>query len=243
MFNDPEIDKLIIFGLLGLVGVLILAVIFLAISRNIYYVNDEGEEVPPPARKKKRKAEPEEEEPVQEEPEPVAALPAPEPAPAPEPVPARKPAPAPEPVPVRKPAPAPEPAPVRKPAPVTVAQILEEKEVPAQTKQVPVTAPAQPAKSMSIIVSAKEGEFTRDVSVFPCVFGRDKSCNVVVNEPAVSRRHARVVLADGVFYIEDLAGHNGTFLNGRKLNEGEQARLAAGDRINIGRSQIVLRSL
>ena len=40
MFDNPEIDKLIIFALLGMVAVLGIAVIFLAVKKNTYYVDD-----------------------------------------------------------------------------------------------------------------------------------------------------------------------------------------------------------
>ena len=38
MFNDPEIMKMIIYVLAGLCGVLAIAVIFLGIKKNSYYV-------------------------------------------------------------------------------------------------------------------------------------------------------------------------------------------------------------
>ena len=52
MLNDPEIDKLIIYTLAGICAVLMLAVFFLAVKRNIYYVDETGAEVPPPPKKK-----------------------------------------------------------------------------------------------------------------------------------------------------------------------------------------------
>ena len=45
MFDNPEIDKLIIFALLGMVAVLGIAVIFLAVKKNTYYV------IPPVSKK------------------------------------------------------------------------------------------------------------------------------------------------------------------------------------------------
>lgn len=42
MFDNPEIDKLIIFALLGMVAVLGIAVIFLAVKKNTYYVDESG---------------------------------------------------------------------------------------------------------------------------------------------------------------------------------------------------------
>ena len=51
MFDNPEIDKLIIFALLGMVAVLGIAVIFLAVKKNTYYVDESGNEIPPVSKK------------------------------------------------------------------------------------------------------------------------------------------------------------------------------------------------
>ena len=45
------------------------------------------------------------------------------------------------------------------------------------------------------------------------VIGRDPSCGVWLDQPGVSRRHARVVVADDVAEIEDLGSTNGTFVS------------------------------
>ena len=44
------------------------------------------------------------------------------------------------------------------------------------------------------------------------VIGRDPSCGVWLDQPGVSRRHARVVVADDAAHIEDLGSTNGTFV-------------------------------
>ena len=51
MFDNPEIDKLIIFALLGMVAVLGIAVIFLAVKKNTYYVDESGNEIRPVSKK------------------------------------------------------------------------------------------------------------------------------------------------------------------------------------------------
>ena len=45
------------------------------------------------------------------------------------------------------------------------------------------------------------------------VIGRDPSCGVWLDQPGVSRRHARVVVGDDVAEIEDLGSTNGTFVS------------------------------
>lgn len=45
------------------------------------------------------------------------------------------------------------------------------------------------------------------------VIGRDPSCGVWLDQPGVSRRHARVVVTDDMAEIEDLGSTNGTFVS------------------------------
>ena len=45
------------------------------------------------------------------------------------------------------------------------------------------------------------------------VIGRDPSCGVWLDQPGVSRRHARVLVTDDVAEIEDLGSTNGTFVS------------------------------
>jgi hypothetical protein len=52
----------------------------------------------------------------------------------------------------------------------------------------------------------------------------------------ISRRHARVVIKDGVFYIaEEIGTMNGTFLNGRKLANGVLTPINDGDELTLCR--------
>lgn len=47
--------------------------------------------------------------------------------------------------------------------------------------------------------------------------GRDQSNDLVLDNPAVSRKHAKIYKTQWPFYIEDLNSSNGTFLNGAKM--------------------------
>lgn len=56
-------------------------------------------------------------------------------------------------------------------------------------------------------------------------------------DPAVSRRHARLLRGeDGAYWIEDLGSVNGTWLNDdpEPIEPGVAVRLAAGDRVHLG---------
>jgi len=48
--------------------------------------------------------------------------------------------------------------------------------------------------------------------------GRSPSTDIHVDNPSVSRRHARVIFENGVWMLEDLGSRNGTKLNGEQIN-------------------------
>lgn len=47
--------------------------------------------------------------------------------------------------------------------------------------------------------------------------GRDLNNDIVINDPEISRRHARLYLQGNGFVVEDLGSTNGTFVNGQRL--------------------------
>ena len=67
----------------------------------------------------------------------------------------------------------------------------------------------------------------------PIVMGRDKSCQVMLAQQAVSRSHARISRDGALFFIEDLGSSYGTRINGKSLPRGEKRLLRNGDIIAI----------
>ncbi len=63
------------------------------------------------------------------------------------------------------------------------------------------------------------------------VLGRQETCQVVLNVPAVSREHAVIRLISGRYYIEDLKSRNGTYVNNQEVSG--RVPLADQDRIKI----------
>ena len=63
------------------------------------------------------------------------------------------------------------------------------------------------------------------------VIGRSADCEVPLDVPAVSRRHAAIVRERGKYFIEDLQSRNGTMLNDARVTE--RAPLGEGDRLVI----------
>ncbi len=67
--------------------------------------------------------------------------------------------------------------------------------------------------------------------------GRATGADFIVDAALVSRVHCRVTaLPDGTLELRDLDSTNGTFVNGQRI---EAARLASGDRIQVGRVEFV----
>jgi FHA domain/Domain of unknown function (DUF1707) len=67
--------------------------------------------------------------------------------------------------------------------------------------------------------------------------GRSSSCQLVFDDDTVSRRHAELVLRDGAWHVVDLGSSNGTYLNGRRVNDAEVRR---GDELTLGTTRVVL---
>lgn len=84
-----------------------------------------------------------------------------------------------------------------------------------------------------------------DVSVIPLdstphLIGKLPTANTPLDNPYVSRHHAQIDLVKGRYLLRDLGSKNGTFVNGRPVGQRGQ-RLQSGDRIELGRGQVVLR--
>ena len=199
MFDDPKIVQLIIIALVGIIVVLTIAVIYLAIKKNTYYVDESGEEITTFSTKKT--------------PEPVEA-----------------------------------PS-VEKSIPVQPLRSLDldgdeadenEDEEEGGTLEVPMTSKPADITAVDLTVTVEDETSTQTLTSFPCMVGRETSCGLVISEPAVSRKHALLVSEMGALYIEPVSEHNGTFVNGSRLTSQGRSRVYEGDRITLGRAEIVV---
>jgi serine/threonine protein kinase len=65
------------------------------------------------------------------------------------------------------------------------------------------------------------------------IIGQEKRNEIVVDEPSISSRHARLTMVgEDEFYVEDLESANGTFIGGQPAKG--LARIPAGTRVAIG---------
>ena len=67
----------------------------------------------------------------------------------------------------------------------------------------------------------------------PWTVGRSQENDIVVPDPNVSRRHARLSRADNGFIVEDLGSTNGTLLDGAPI---DRERIESGDELTFGQS-------
>ena len=75
--------------------------------------------------------------------------------------------------------------------------------------------------------------------------GRDPSCDLVLEHPAISRLHARIELAEnGLVRVHDAISNNGTYLNRNDTwIRTKIVTLCIGDRIRFGDHEVSLEQL
>src|SRR5438552_4433158 len=65
------------------------------------------------------------------------------------------------------------------------------------------------------------------------VLGRAPENDVVLAAKSVSKQHARILIRDGAYYLEDLGSQVGTYVGQRKLGPGKLQQLNQGDHFVI----------
>jgi len=98
------------------------------------------------------------------------------------------------------------------------------------------TPPSHPPVGGQIVVLKPDGE-SWSVPIgerLALSVGRDSSNDIVLPDPKVSRRHARITIQDGKFYVTDLDSTNGTFLGTNRLLPGVAEVWPSGQAVRIG---------
>ncbi len=85
------------------------------------------------------------------------------------------------------------------------------------------------------LVDRMGNDTTHYVFTHDYVIGRDEECDIVLSDPAVSRRHAAITYEDGVFHIENLKSKNGTLVNSKEISK---VALNNYDCIQIGAARL-----
>jgi hypothetical protein len=88
------------------------------------------------------------------------------------------------------------------------------------------------------VVSERTPLQAYDFDVATLDIGRGEDMDIVIDNPSVSRRQARIRREpDDRWLVEDLGSVNGTFLNGRRLTE--PSPLTRGDEISFGKYSVL----
>jgi hypothetical protein len=127
-------------------------------------------------------------------------------------------------------------APVNAMAPGDVAEAAPQ---PAAAP-LPAAAPSilSPSQARRAVLIAETGpEAGRRFAIAGgAVVGRLPECDISLDDPSVSRRHARIGRQDGMWFVEDLGSTNGTRVGDRSVT---RAELADGDELRLGNVRLV----
>ena len=83
-----------------------------------------------------------------------------------------------------------------------------------------------------LLVTSPSGQHTRvRIEPIPFHIGRLADNHLVLRDNRISRRHARIVLENGLYVVEDLGSRHGVFVNGLRI---QRHPLQPGDRISFG---------
>ena len=96
-----------------------------------------------------------------------------------------------------------------------------------------VAAAAGPTRVRLMALLGKARGKAVEIGRAKFLIGRDPSCHLRPNSPAISRMQTVIEQRDGRCFVRDLGAKNGTVLNGRVLR-GEEAEVSHGDRLQIG---------
>jgi pSer/pThr/pTyr-binding forkhead associated (FHA) protein len=95
---------------------------------------------------------------------------------------------------------------------------------------------------MWVLRTADEAEAPFSFRILPGnikTVGRAPRADFIVDAPLVSRLHCRVTAGAAELEVVDLESTNGTFVNGQRV---ERACLRAGDRLGVGRVELIVSS-
>jgi hypothetical protein len=92
---------------------------------------------------------------------------------------------------------------------------------------------AEPARLVGWLVIMDGPERDRDFRIKTprTIIGRTPDCDVILDNPHTSTKHASIRLLDEVLYITDLDSSNGTYVNAREITKSE---LKDNDTVTIG---------
>src|SRR5574341_1387076 len=70
------------------------------------------------------------------------------------------------------------------------------------------------------------------IQTTPFTIGRQKGNELTLSDTRISRQQAKIDIADGKYYLEDLQSRHGTFVNGQKIEARHELKVR--DTIEFG---------
>jgi Protein of unknown function (DUF3662)/FHA domain len=129
-------------------------------------------------------------------------------------------------------------------APASVPAGIETQDAPGQTKiyrpPAAVTAAVTAEEAAELDLARAPAALVvhgqrHDLVDRTVLLGRSRECDIALDDPNVSRRHAEVRHEDGAYWIVDVGSTNGVTVNGKRV---ARAKLEPDDRIVLGTSEL-----
>ena len=119
---------------------------------------------------------------------------------------------------------------------VAYAALVRDRRGPPPAPKLEATIPTGIELTVFHDGSIKTYRFGRRILV-----GRAPSADLRLDDPRVSRLHARIELRDDGVYVEDLGSRNGTAVEGTTIDG--PRRLAVDDEVTVGTAALVFRGV
>jgi ABC-type multidrug transport system ATPase subunit len=71
------------------------------------------------------------------------------------------------------------------------------------------------------------------------LIGADQDCDLIVDQPSVSRHHCKLTRQGNQYFLEDLRSLNGTWINGNRLPANQPVPVQAGTPVTLGQQTLM----
>jgi len=88
-------------------------------------------------------------------------------------------------------------------------------------------------RAAALVLAETDSARTYEIASTGGTVGRMSGCTVVLDDPAVSREHARIERRNGGWWLIDLESSNGTYVNAERLARRQARELHVGDEVRF----------